>query len=175
MGEGDRDTNTGASRCGPRRLMNETFTPPSDGPSPSRSGAGEVALAAAIGRNRKKSVSARCAARCRRRSASALTCDDQKSRPPAVPPRRICSTAQRASAVVPGLSRHRFVVSSPHHARADCCKRCGGWTTKTGRWEMRESAGRRSRSSPQPGCGCISSVSDPVGQPPPGSSRSRST
>lgn len=173
MGEGDRDTKTGASRCGPRRLINEMFTPADDGSSPSRSGAGDVALAAAIGRNRKKRVSARCAARCRRRSASARTCDDQNNNPPAVPERRTCSTAHRASAVDPGLRRHTFAVSSPHHVKAAGCSRCGGWTTNTGRSETRESAGRSRRSSPQPGCGCINSVNDPVGQPPPGSSASR--
>jgi hypothetical protein len=91
---------------------------------------------------------------------------------PAVPARRICSAAHRLSAVVAALSTRIFSAPTPHQVNAAGCSRCGGCSTKTGRVATVSSAALSRRSSPQPGCGTITSVKAPVGQPWPGSSAS---
>lgn len=163
-----RGRNSGASRCGPRRLTKSTCMPPAAGRSPRRRGAGEASWAAASGRSMKNRVSPLCAARCRRRRLSPRAWLAQNSSAPQLPLRSTCSAAHSASALRLVRSHSSREGGRPSAASARAWGGWGGCSRTMRRSAQACRAGRSRRISPMPGCCCSSSTRVPTGQPPPG-------
>lgn len=142
--------------------------PSAAGWSERRSGAGDESCADCRGRSKKKRVSLLCAARCKRLRLSLRQCDAQKRTHPVELDFRICSVAQRASAVFDGRTQVSCDGEIPRAANAIAWGGWGGWTSMIPRLATAVMAGAKSRSSPVPGWLTSSSVSSPAGQPPPG-------
>lgn len=164
---------SGASWCGPRRLMMWVEMPPAAGRNARRNGAGDASAAALIGRTSQKNVSVVCAARLSRRSASSRILVCHSSTAPQLPLRKICSVDQRASAVLGARIQSKFGQFKSMNLQAAELGKYGGCTKAIRRCcESCANIGRNKCISPMPACCTSNSVKVDWGQPFPGSSSS---
>ncbi len=163
---------TGVLHVGPWRLAMESASPCAVGRRRRRSGAMLGCRRVDAGRSRKNSEPPSRAARCRRRSAAAGTRLAQHSSIARLSWRRICSAAHSASSAERGAissSRRQSICQLTQQWMQGSPGGCTSTMCRSVSWFM---AGRSRLTSPMPGWSYASSVSDPTGQPWPGSSRS---